>query len=461
MKKEEIVKTDTIASVATPAGEGAIGIVRLSGDESSLILKKVFRPGKTIKRYINHKMYYGTIIDKTGQPIDQVMIAFMKAPGTYTGEDMLEVYTHGGSGIVNAVLQTVIDTGARLAQRGEFTRRAFLNGKMDLLQSEAVVDLVKADTDAARKQAINQITGKLSQFVSSIKGKLVQVKENIEVQIDFPEDDVTPKQLFDLKVILQVAYDEVKHVLETYDQAKIIRHGISIALVGRPNAGKSSLFNIMLGENRAIVTSYPGTTRDYIEESTSYKGVKLILIDTAGLRNSEEPVEKMGIEMTQAQIKRADIIAVVIDPTIEHSYEEELGIVKEYNDKAILVINKIDITEAKKVEQVKQIFHYHPVYAVSAKTKEGIEALKQGITAPSHAPSIENTPVINRYRHKQVLEHTELVLKAAINLIDEQAFPEIIAEEIDSAILALKDLTGEVTTEDILDRIFSEFCIGK
>lgn len=461
MKKDEIKKTDTIAAIATPQGEGAIGIVRLSGSNLSGTLKKIFHPAVRVKRFISHKLYYGAVVTQTGQTIDQVMLVWMKSPKTYTGEDMIEIHAHGGSGVLHAVLQRVLDTGARVAQRGEFTRRAFLNGKVDLLQSEAVVDLVHADSVSARTQAINQITGVLSRFIHSIREKLVQVKAEVEVQIDFPEEDIAPRKLFDLKVVLQAACDEITHVLDSYERAKIIRQGISVALVGRPNAGKSSLFNTLLGENRAIVTSYPGTTRDYIEESISYNGLRLVFIDTAGLRNSEEPVEMMGIEMAQSQIKKADIIAVVIDPATPGNYEEELAIGKEYGGRVIMLLNKIDMATKERLEEVQRIFQGYPFYTVSAKTQEGIEALKQGISLPSMAPSPENAPVITRYRHKQDLEHTALAVRAAIALIDENAFPEIVAEEIDSALLALKDLTGEVTNEEILDRIFSEFCIGK
>ncbi len=461
MKNNTIITNDTIAAISTPQGEGAIGIVRLSGNGSYKIFKEVFSASKPLKRYQSHRLYYGVVTDGTKKFIDQVMVAFMKADKTYTGEDMLEIYTHGGSNVINSVLQRVLKAGARLAERGEFTRRAFLNGKMDLLQAEAVLDIIKADTDAARLQAISQITGVLSGFISSIKKKLVQVKTHIEVMIDFPEDDVSPKQLFDLKFILQAAHDEVMHVLKSYDHAKIIREGINIVLIGRPNVGKSSLFNTILGENRAIVTPHPGTTRDYIQESVNYKGAKLVFIDTAGIRNSEEPIEKLGIEMTHSIAVKADIIVIVIDPATTSYYNEELSIAKEHKDNTIIAINKVDIASTDQVEQAKNVFKDYSVFEVSAITRQGIESLMQGISAPSLAPSLENAPVINRYRHKQALEHIELSLNAAINLIDQQAFPEIVAEEVDSAIVGLKELTGEVTSQDILDKIFSEFCIGK
>ncbi|MCL4558602.1 MAG: tRNA uridine-5-carboxymethylaminomethyl(34) synthesis GTPase MnmE [Deltaproteobacteria bacterium] len=458
MKKELIVTSDTIAAIATPAGEGAIGIVRISGDRAAQVLKKIFGPAK---KYVSHRMYFGTVRDTADRIVDQVMVAFMKANRTYTGEDMVEIYTHGGSNVVHAVLQSAIDAGARLAQRGEFTRRAFLNGKMDLLQAEAVVDLIKADNDAARKQAVNQITGVLSQFVLSIREKLIQVKADIEVMIDFPEEDVDQKQAYDLKVILQSAYDEITHVLGSYNQAKTVRQGISIALIGKPNVGKSSLFNAMLGENRAIVMPSPGTTRDYIEESISYNGQKLVIIDTAGLRNSEEPVEKMGMEMTKALIGKTDLMALIVDPTQKAGHGEEISMAREQKDKIIVVINKMDIAHAAQVERIKELFGDYRVFTVSAKTRQGVESFKQGIVSSGRSLSAENAPVINRHRHKQALEHMELSINAAMNLIEQQAFAEIIAEEIDSALLALKELTGEVTTDEVLEKIFSEFCIGK
>ncbi len=462
MKKNTIVTTDTIAAISTAQGEGAIGIVRLSGNKAYQIFREIFSPSKPIKKYQSHRLYQGSVMNGANtSSLDQVMIAFMKAGKTYTGEEMVEIYTHGGSNVINSVLQRVLKAGARLADRGEFTRRAFLNGKMDLLQAEAVLDLIRADTDAARVQAIKQISGVLSEFISSIKKKLVQVKTNIEVLIDFPEEEASPKQLFDLKFILQAAHDEVMHVLKSYDQAKIIREGVHVVLIGRPNAGKSSLFNAIVGENRAIVTPHPGTTRDYIEEAINYKGVKLVFTDTAGIRSSEEPIEKLGMEMTRSRVEKSDIVIIVTDPSAASRYDEELSIAKEHKDNVIIAINKVDIASKDQIEQAKNAFEDYTVFPVSAKTREGVESLVQGISGPSLAPSIENAPVINRYRHKQALEHIELSLNAAINLIDQQAFPEIVAEEVDSALAGLKELTGEVTSQDILDKIFAEFCIGK
>ena len=462
MKKNTIVTTDTIAAISTAQGEGAIGIVRLSGSKAYQIFREIFSPAKPIKKYQSHRLYYGSIMNGSNKSLlDRVMIAFMKAGQTYTGEDMVEIYTHGGSHVINTVLQRVLEAGARLADRGEFTRRAFLNGKMDLLQAEAVLDLIRADTDAARVQAIKQISGALSEFIDSIKKKLVQVKSIIEVLIDFPEEDVSPKQLFDLKFILQAALDEVVHVLKSYEHAKVIREGVYVVLIGRPNVGKSSLFNVIVGENRAIVTPHPGTTRDYIEEAISINGIKLVFTDTAGIRSSEEPVEKLGIAMTRTMVEKSDIVVVVTDPSAASQYGDELSIAHEHKDKVIIAVNKVDIASAEQIEQAKKTFKDYTVFPVSAKTREGIESLLQGISGPSHAPSIENTPVINRHRHKQALEHIKLSVHAAINLIDQQAFPEIVAEEVDSALVGLKELSGEVTTQDILDKIFAEFCIGK
>ncbi len=462
MKKNTIVTTDTIAAISTAQGEGAIGIVRLSGNKAYQIFREIFLPSKPIKKYQSHRLYRGSVMNGANtSSLDQVLIAFMKAGKTYTGEEMVEIYTHGGSNVINSVLQRVLKAGARLADRGEFTRRAFLNGKMDLLQAEAVLDLIRADTDAARVQAIKQISGVLSGFISSIKKKLVQVKTNIEVLIDFPEEEASPKQLFDLKFILQAAHDEVMHVLKSYDHAKIIREGVHVVLTGRPNAGKSSLFNAIVGENRAIVTPHPGTTRDYIEEAINYKGIKFVFTDTAGIRSSEEPIEKLGMEMTRSRVEKSDIVIIVIDPSATSRYDEELSIAKEYKENVMIAINKVDIASADQIEQAKNAFEDYTVFPVSAKTREGVESLIQGLSGPSLAPSIENAPVINRYRHKQALEHIELSLNAAINLIDQQAFPEIVAEEVDSALAGLKELTGEVTSQDILDKIFAEFCIGK
>ena len=406
MKKNTIVTTDTIAAISTAQGEGAIGIVRLSGNKAYQIFREIFSPSKPIKKYQSHRLYQGSVMNGANtSSLDQVMIAFMKAGKTYTGEEMVEIYTHGGSNVINSVLQRVLKAGARLADRGEFTRRAFLNGKMDLLQAEAVLDLIRADTDAARVQAIKQISGVLSEFISSIKKKLVQVKTNIEVLIDFPEEEASPKQLFDLKFILQAAHDEVMHVLKSYDHAKIIREGVHVVLIGRPNAGKSSLFNAIVGENRAIVTPHPGTTRDYIEEAINYKGVKLVFTDTAGIRSSEEPIEKLGMEMTRSRVEKSDIVIIVTDPSAASRYDEELSIAKEHKNNVIIAINKVDIASKDQIEQAKNAFEDYSVFPVSAKTREGVESLVQGISGPSFAPSIENAPVINRYRHSHHATH--------------------------------------------------------
>ncbi len=461
MKRETISTEQTIAAISTPQGEGAIGIVRLSGSKAYPILKTVFRPSKPIRRYQSHKLYHGIITEEDGRGIDDVMAAFMKARKTYTGEDMAEIYTHGGAGVVRAVLERTLRAGARLAERGEFTRRAFLKGKMDLLQAEAVADLIKADTERARQQAMSQMTGLLSIYISSIKEKLIQVKADLEVMIDFPEEDVSSKQEFDLKFMLQAARDEVNHILKGYEHARIIREGIRVVLIGRPNVGKSSLFNVLIGEDRAIVTPHPGTTRDYIEEAVTYEGIKLVIVDTAGIRKSDEPVEQMGIEKTGSLIEGADVLLMLVEPGAGTGYAEELAIAQAHSRNVVIAINKIDIAPVEKVEEAQQAFRDYPAFPVSAKTQEGLEPLKRRIIEPSQSYSIENTPLINRYRHKQALEHMELSLSAAISLIDAQAFPEIVAEEVDSAVMALKDLTGEVTTEDILDKIFSEFCIGK
>ncbi len=460
MKQTTIITDDTIAAISTPHGEGALGIVRVSGKKTHRVFQEVFSPAKPVKRYQSHRLYYGSIVDGT-TCIDQVMAAFFKGDKTYTGEDMLEIFTHGGSSVVNAVLQRVLKAGARLADRGEFTRRAFLHGKMDLLQAEAVLDLIKADTDSARRQAMGQITGVLSEFITSIQHKLVQVKTNLEVMIDFPEEDVSPVDLFDLKFMLQAAHDEVTHVLGSYEYAKMVREGISSVIVGRPNVGKSSLFNAIIGETRAIVTPHPGTTRDYIVEAVHYEGIKLVFTDTAGIRHSEEPVEKIGIDMTRTLVEQADTIVLVVDPTAGSLYEEELSLAQAHAGATVVAINKTDIAPADRIEQTKTAFRDFSVFPVSAVTRDGIGALLNTIAGPARAPSPENTPVINRHRHKQALEHIGLALHAAINLIDQRAFPEIVAEEVDSALAGLKDLTGEVTSRDILDKIFSDFCIGK
>ncbi|MCL4477812.1 MAG: tRNA uridine-5-carboxymethylaminomethyl(34) synthesis GTPase MnmE [Deltaproteobacteria bacterium] len=463
MKKKDFFNSDTITAIATPSGEGAIGIIRISGELTLHIIKNLFKSRKHVKAFKSHSLYYGDINDTSGKTIDNVMLAYMKSPKTYTGENMAEIYTHGSSGVMQAVLKQVIQAGARPAQKGEFTRRAFLNGKMDLLQAEAVLDLIKSDTEASRQQAMSHLKGLLSEYILGIKEKLLQVKSHLEVMIDFPEEDVKPKGVLELGIILQAAHDETAYILNSYEHAKIIKEGIKVAFIGKPNVGKSSIFNAMLGESRAIVTEHPGTTRDYIQESINYQGKKIVLIDTAGLRKSEELVEKLGIEMTKTLIKQADINAIVIDPLKKVSLEEELLVIQGIDmQKVIVLINKIDVCkDIEEIKRIRTLFSPYQVFTISAKTKQGLDELERAISLYQTKSDIEGNLVISRERHKQAMEHTELALRNAIELLAQQAFPEIIAEEVDSAIMAISELTGEITPEDILDKIFSEFCIGK
>ncbi len=465
---KDLLREDTIAAIGTPIGKGAIGIVRISGKEALPILKSLFRrkSGKETKEFEERKMYYGVVVDRFGEPIDEVLAVYMKAPRSFTGEDVVEIHSHGGIVVVRQILREVLSLGARLAEPGEFTMRAFLNGKIDLTQAEAINQLIEAKSELSAKVALRQLEGSLSRKIRELRDFILETKAYIEAAVDFPEEEVEIIESGKVKERLLEAVGRIEELIKTYREGRLIREGIKVAIVGKPNVGKSSLLNALLQEERAIVTEIPGTTRDVIEETVTFKGLPLRLIDTAGIRQAEDRVERIGIEKSLEKLKEADVVLFLIDGS-EGFTEEDGEILEriEEKKKVILVINKADLELKFRCRDAKEL-RLERCVEISAKKGEGIEKLAELITElvmlePETVLGGDEV-VITSERHKELLERAEESLKRALKTLESGVeSPEFLSMDIDDALGALGEIVGEVTTEDMYDIIFSRFCIGK
>ncbi len=465
---------ETIAAIATPPGPGGIGVIRISGPFSPHIFQKIFLPRyKTkLQDYESHRMYYGWIIDPdSGSPVDEVLAVFMRAPNTYTREDVVEIQCHGSYLVLQEILSIIIASGARLAEPGEFTKRAFLNGRLDLTQAEAVVDLIEARTDEARSMAVGQLQGRLYEKVSSIQEKLVAMRAIMEVAIDFPEDETDILNHADLKKQLKDEIEEpLIELIARADEGKIFREGISAVILGRPNVGKSSLLNTLLEEDRALVTPVPGTTRDTIEEFVNIKGMPVRIVDTAGIRHTNETVEEMGIQRARAKLADAELVLFMLDAT-EPLAEDDRALyssVKQNSkkQKVLLVLNKIDIAPGVSPEQYSAALGNEPLVSVSAKEHSGILELKDMvfslITGSRKGPGWDpGAAVVPNVRHKGALKKGLEACRRVEKGLEAGVSPDLLAIDLQSALGYLGDIVGETTTEDVLDMIFEQFCIGK
>ncbi|WP_457681676.1 tRNA uridine-5-carboxymethylaminomethyl(34) synthesis GTPase MnmE [Thermovibrio sp.] len=458
---------DTIAAIGTPIGKGAIGIVRISGKESLRILKEMFRSvrGKKIENFEPRKLYLGFVVDEFGKEIDQVLAVYMQGPKSFTGEDLVEIHSHGGVVVVRKILREVLKRGARLAEPGEFTMRAFINGKIDLVQAEAINQLIEAKSELQAEVALKQLEGELSREIERIRDELLEVKAYIEAAVDFPEEEVEIIESGKVKEKLIEVKEKIEKLLKSYREGKIIKEGIKVAIVGRPNVGKSSLLNALLAEERAIVTEIPGTTRDVIEESITVKGIPLVLIDTAGIRETKELVEKIGIERSIEKLKESDVILFVVDGSAELTQEDgQIEEILKDKENVIVVINKKDRGLKFRCSHFKE--KGWKCVEVSAKEKEGIEELSKKIVEmvllePAKVLGGEEAVITNE-RHKELLEKALKAVERTIESL-ERGFesPEFLSMDIDQALEKLGMIVGKVTTEDMYDIIFSRFCIGK
>ncbi|MEW6291067.1 MAG: tRNA uridine-5-carboxymethylaminomethyl(34) synthesis GTPase MnmE [Thermodesulfobacteriota bacterium] len=454
----------TIAAIATPPGPGGIGIIRISGSQALPILTTLFTPQRQPCEFRSHRLYYGWIKDpQTNQPIDEVMAVFMQAPKTYTREDIVEIQCHGSYLVLQDILGRVIALGATLAEPGEFTKRAFLNGRIDLTQAEAVIELLQAKTREGAGMAMSQLQGRLGAVLSSIRTALISLRAIIEVAIDFPEDDV---EIINAQAMGEKLESDIltplRELIKSATQGKIYRDGISVIILGHPNVGKSSLLNALLREERAIVTAIPGTTRDTIEECIDIKGMPVRIIDTAGIRDNAEEVEEMGIVRARQKLAAADVVLLIVDGTQLPGAADTRLYESAGGKKILLVVNKIDLA-GQDPAVFARAFPQIPRVHISAKTHEGIADLENTLFALVTGASDWDPgyACVPNVRQKTSLEKALTAATRVAEGLTADLPPDLLAIELQSALDHLGDITGETTTDDILDLIFDQFCIGK
>lgn len=459
-----VTEFDTIAAISTPPGEGAISIVRMSGEEAVAIAQKVFS-GKDLTQAKSHTINYGHIVDpKTHEEIDEVMVSLMLAPKTFTREDVVEINCHGGIVATNRILQLLLVNGARLAEPGEFTKRAFLHGRIDLTQAESVMDLIRAKTDRSMKIALNQLDGNLSHLIDSLRKDILDVLAQVEVNIDYPEyDDVEEMTTKLLKEKAIEIKQRIEQLLKTASQGKIMREGLATALVGRPNVGKSSLLNHLLHEDKAIVTDVAGTTRDVIEEYVNVSGVPLKLIDTAGIRETDDKVEKIGVERSKKAIEQSDLVLLVLNAA-ESLTKEDLELIRLTNDKKrIIILNKTDLEEKLDRKELAKISENAPVYATSILKNEGVEALEEAISKLffNGIENSQSTVMVTNARHIALLKKAQNSLDSVLEGISSGMPVDLVQIDMTEAWNLLGEITGESYEDELLDQLFSQFCLGK
>jgi tRNA modification GTPase len=474
---------DTIAAVSTPRGEGGISIVRLSGPLAISIAQQIFRSPSfpSLQKIKTHTIVYGHILDpETHQIIDEVLLSVMKAPRTYTKEDIVEINCHGGTACVQKVLELTLLAGARLAEPGEFTKRAFLNGRIDLAQAEAVADIIRAKTDLTLKVAMNQLRGAMSKAVNRLRDQIIDVLAEVEARIDFPEEDLDFLDLTALYKRTQAVLTQLEELLRTAEDGKILREGLNLVIVGKPNVGKSSLLNALLQEDRAIVTEIPGTTRDTIEEYANIRGIPLKLIDTAGIRETSDIIEHAGVKRSREWLERSDLALVMLDASEPLTEDDGKLLELTKNKKAIIILNKIDLPEVLDIAQVEKLMpdispfspplvggagggKGRPIVKTSMLTGQGLEELKTKIlNAVIHGTEISpDSAIITTVRHRDALRKARIDIEHALLSLDMAMPMELVAVDLRGALDNLGLIVGTTTTEDILDRIFSQFCIGK
>ena len=455
---------DTIAAIATAPGEGGIGIIRLSGHKSLDVAEEIFcsMSGKKISEYPARTLIYGNIMDGE-KKIDEVLIAFMKGPNSYTAEDVIEINCHGGFISVKRILELVLSKDVRIAEPGEFTKRAFLNGRIDLSQAEAVIDVINAKTDKAHEVAENQLEGSLSKKIKDFREKVTRLIAQVEVAIDYPEEDIEFIAYSTLESDTKELQKEIKNLYETSESGKIFREGLKTVIVGKPNVGKSSLLNRILGENRAIVTDIPGTTRDVIEEFVNIKGIPLKIVDTAGIRDTEDVVEKIGVEKSRASFDSADLIIMVADSSNGLS-DEDMEILEMIKGKeAIVLLNKIDLDRNIDEEKIKEYVKEENIINISALKNEGIEKIHSKIESMVYRGDIKSSSnvIITNSRHKDAIYKAMKSIDDAVKAIDNKMPLDFVEVDLKNVWDYLGYINGDTVTEDLLDNIFHNFCIGK
>lgn len=457
---------DTIAAISTPIGEGGIGIVRINGEEAVEIGARIFQSpsGKDLREAKTYTMYYGHIVDpETQQFLDEVIVSVMLAPRTFTRENVVEINCHGGIIPLKKVLELVLRQGARLAEPGEFAKRAFLNGRIDLTQAEATIDIIRSKTEASLQLALRQLGGGLSEKIQSLRQEVIFMLAHIEAAIDFPEEDIEEMEYAELRKRAEETWQKTKDLLVTADSGKILREGLKTAIIGRPNVGKSSLLNSLLREKRAIVTDIPGTTRDIIEEVVNIRGVPLKIIDTAGIRETEDLVEKIGVERARESLEQADLVLFLLNWGEELQEEDQEIIHLLQGKKRIIILNKTDLPQKLSEKEIREILPEETILKLSLKEGVGLEELEETIEEmvfAGQAFSLESTLVAN-VRHKSLLEKAENSLSETVKALSTGLPTDLISIDLKDALHYLGEITGEAISDDIMDQIFSQFCIGK
>lgn len=464
MLEVKAMETDTITAISTPIGEGAIAIVRLSGPEAISITNQLYK-GKDLGEVDSHTIHYGKIIDpETEEVAEEVMVSVMRAPKTFTREDVVEINCHGGMVSVNRVLEIVLSKGARLAEPGEFTKRAFLHGRIDLSQAEAVMDLIRAKTDKAMSVALKQMDGRLSGLIQRLRQELLETVAHVEVNIDYPEyDDVEEMSHEMMRQKTKEVNKEIENLLEVAKQGKILREGLATAIIGRPNVGKSSLMNALVQENKAIVTEIPGTTRDIIEEYVNVRGVPLRLVDTAGIRETEDIVEKIGVERSRQVLKESDLILYVLNYNEALTDEDRKLFEAIQGLEYIVIINKTDLEQKLDLNEVRNLAENNPVVTTSLIEEEGINELEAAIAKTFFAGDIDTGDLtyVSNVRHIQLLKQAKQALEDAVNGLEMGMPLDIVQIDVTRTWEFLGEIIGDTASDSLIDQLFSQFCLGK
>ncbi len=455
---------DTIAAISTPHGNGGIGIIRISGDKAFEIAEQIFVGKKPFSDIKPNTISFGRIIDPlNAETIDEVLVSKMKAPHTFTMEDVIEINCHGGLIVIKRILELILKSGARLAEPGEFTKRAFLNGRIDLSQAEAVIDVINSKTEESSRAAVSQLEGKLSSKLKIVRDKLLDLITHIEVTVDYPEHDIeeiTGREVHDsIRDIKKSLYD----LTEGFDKGRILREGLNAVIVGRPNVGKSSLLNFIAGKNRAIVTDIPGTTRDIIEEYVNIGGIPVRLIDTAGIRETEDLIEQIGVKRAHSELENADLVILMIDAD-QGVTDEDIGLIeKAGTKKSIIIINKTDLVSENELGKIESLIGSNTIVRMSVKNGTGLESLEdrlKGLFVKGDIRQNEEVLLTN-IRHKNLIDNAISSIDAAISAFEAGLPLDCVTIDIRNAAEYLGQITGESVTEDVMHRIFSRFCIGK